>query len=357
MRVAQITKEFFGRTSRDRAVHRYTLTNTAGMRARILTFAGILQSIIVPDREGQMRNVTLGLSTVREYEEISPYFGALIGRYGNRIAGGEFTLDGKTYQLPVNNGPNSLHGGDRGFDKRVWNAKPVVENGTVGLKLTRVSKDGEQGYPGRLRVQVTYTLTNDNGLRMDYRATTDEPTIVNLTNHAYFNLSGEGSGTVYDHRLTIYADQYTPVDRTLIPTGAIAPVAGTPFDFSEATAIGARIRDDDRQLLFGQGYDHNFVLRGDGGAPGMHRAAEAYDLDSGRVLTVLTTEPGLQFYSGNFLDATIVGLGGKAYRQGDGFALETQHFPDSPNKPSFPSTVLRPGETYESSTVYQFSTR
>jgi aldose 1-epimerase len=357
VRVPTISKDFFGRTSNDEAVHRYTLTNAGGMRVQILTLGGIVQSMSVPGRDGDFRNVTLGVRTVKEYEEVSPYFGALIGRYANRIAEGTFTLDGKTYKLPINNGPNSLHGGTRGFDKRVWDATPLDEDGEVGLRLTRVSPDGEQGYPGRLRVQVTYTLTNDNGLRMDYRATTDEPTVVNLTNHAYFNLQGEGSSTIYDHTLKINADSYTPIDKTLIPTGRIAPVDDTPFDFTRPTAIGARIRNSHQQLLFAQGYDHNFVLRGTGGTGGLHLAAEAYDPDSGRALTVLTTEPGLQLYSGNFLDGTIVGTSGRTYRQGDAFCLETQHFPDSPNHKNFPSTVLRPGEVFTSSTIYQFSTR
>jgi aldose 1-epimerase len=355
-RVPTISEERFGRTRFDEPVSRYTLTGDDGMQVRILTLGGVVQSLTAPDRDGRFANVTLGVSTVREYEEVSPYFGALIGRYANRIAEGRFTLDGTTYDVPVNNGPNSLHGGERGFDKRVWAAAPFDGGGAVGLRLERVSEDGEEGYPGRLSVAVTYTLAG-GGLRMDYRATTEAPTVVNLTNHAYFNLTGEGAGTVEHHEVSIEADHFTPVGRTLIPTGVIEPVAGTPFDFTRPTAIGARIRRREDRLLYAQGYDHNWVLRKTGDGDGLQPAAEAHDPASGRVLTVLTTEPGLQFYTGNFLDGTIVGTGGSAYRQGDAFCFETQHFPDSPNQPDFPSTVLRPGEVFESSTLYRFSTR
>jgi aldose 1-epimerase len=354
---ASITRDAFGTTASGTRVYRYTLTNTQGMRVRILTYGGIVQSMSVPDRDGKFRNVTLGLSTLDEYVAESPYFGAIIGRYANRIAKGTFTLDGKTYHLPINNAPNSLHGGTRGFDKRVWAATPQEKNGVVSLKLSRVSPDGEMGYPGTMHVTVTYTLTNHNGLRMDYRATTDQDTIINLTNHAYFNLAGEGSGTVYNQRLMINADRYTPIDATLIPTGRKAPVAGTPFDFTKAKAIGRDIRDGVQQIVFAHGYDHNWVLNKTGGHGSLKLAARAYDPASGRVLRVLTDQPGVQFYTGNFLDGSIVGISGKTYRQGDAFTLETQHFPDSPNHANFPSTVLHPGDVFTSSTVYQFATR
>jgi aldose 1-epimerase len=352
---ATITREAYGRAPSGRQVHRYTLTNTSGMRMRVLTFGGVIQQLHVPDRAGRTRNVVLGFDSVDEYAaDTDPYFGALIGRYGNRIANGEFSLDGQTFQLPINNPPNSLHGGNRGFDDRVWDAEPFRKNGQVGLRLHLVSRDGDQGYPGTLDVTVRYTLLNSNGVRIRYRATTDAPTVVNLTQHSYFNLEGEGTGSIYDHRLRINADRFTPVDPTLIPTGRRPEVAGTPFDFRRAKSVGRDIREQNRQLLIGQGYDHNFVLNG---GRRMHSAARLYEPDSGRVLRVRTEEPGLQFYSGNFLDGTLVGSSGHVYRQGDGLALETQHFPDSPNQPQFPSTVLRPGEQYDTTTLWRFSAR
>jgi aldose 1-epimerase len=347
----RIDKEPFGTTAGGQQVDRYTLTN-GHVRVRILTLGGILQTIETPDRHGRLTNVTLGFSTLAPYETNSPYFGALIGRYGNRIANGTFTLDGVTYHLPINNPPNSLHGGDVGFNKKVWAATPIQGRDTVGLRLTLVSPDGDQGYPGTLSVQVVYTLTAHGAIRIDYRATTDKATIVNLTNHAYFNLQGEGTSTIYDHLLYLNASRYTPVDPTLIPTGAIDPVAGTPMDFTRPTAIGARIREGFPQLLIGRGYDHNYVL--DRHGSGLSLAARVFERSSGRTLTIYTDQPGIQFYSGNFLDGTLVGTSGRMYRQGDGFALETQHFPDSPNHPNFPSTVLRPGQVYQTSTVYQF---
>ena len=338
------------------AVRRYTLTNSHGMKVRILSYGGIIQYLRVPDRHGHTKNVVLGFDNLDDYISSSPYFGATIGRYANRIAKGQFTLDGKTYQVPVNDGPNSLHGGTKGFDKVVWETTPFATNKTAGIVQRYTSPAGEMGYPGTLTTQVTYTLDQKNNLRMDYRATTDAPTVINLTNHAYFNLAGEGSGAIYDHRLKINAKKYTPIDATLIPTGAIPTVAGTPFDFRKSTAIGKRIRSGNQQMVYGRGYDHNWVLDRKPGT-GLQRAARAVDPKSGRILTVSTTEPGIQFYSGNFLDGTLIGTSGRMYRQGDAFTLETQHFPDSPNHPNFPTTVLRPGQTFKSSTIYGFSAR
>ena len=356
---AGITSEAFGETADGEAVELYTLTNANGMEVKVMTYGGIIQSVRVPDRDGNLVNVTLNAPDLEGYLDGHSYFGNITGRYANRIARGTFTLDGEMYRLALNNGENTLHGGEVGFDKVVWEATEVTDGDGVGLMLSRTSPDGEEGYPGALTVEVTYTLTDADEIRFDYHATTDAPTIVNLTNHSYWNLAGEGTGSTYDHELQINASGYTPVDATLIPTGEIADVAGTPFDFTQPHPIGERIRDgSDEQLLIGQGYDHNYVLdRPSPDDESMIVAAEVYEPTSGRVLTISTTEPGIQFYSGNFLNGTEVGESGQVYRQGDGFALETQHYPDSPNRPDFPTTVLQPGEEYATTTIYAFSTR
>ncbi|HEU5158679.1 MAG TPA: aldose epimerase family protein [Streptosporangiaceae bacterium] len=351
---ANITKDLFGTLDNGTKVWRYTLTNSH-IRVKIITYGGIVQTVEVPDRRGHVTNVALGFATLDDYvanNNPGPYFGALIGRYANRIAKGTFTLDGETYNLPINNDPNSLHGGTDGFDKKVWTPTPGKNrDGDPTLRLDYTSVDGEMGYPGTLRSTATYTVTGDS-IRIDYRATTDKATVVNLTNHSYFNLAGEGTSDIYGHLMQLNANRFTPVDSTLIPTGRLAPVAGTPLDFTRPVAIGARIRSGAEQMVFGRGYDHNWVLNGSG----FRLAARVTEPGSGRVLSMFTDQPGIQFYSGNFLDGTLYGTSGRQYRQGDGFALETQHFPDSPNQANFPSTVLRPGDTYRTSTVYTFGT-
>jgi len=329
----------------------YTLKNVNGMEARITTYGGAVVSLTAPDRAGKWADVVLGMDSLDGYRHQGNFFGALIGRYGNRIGHAKFTLEGKTYNLPKNDGDNTLHGGPEGFDKKVWVAKTIPG----GLELTYVSKDGEMGFPGTLTAHVVYMLTEKNELRIDYTATTDKPTVVNLTNHSYFNLKGAGEGDILQHQVMINADRTTPVDSGLIPTGELRAVKGTPFDFTKPTAIGARIEQNDEQLKFGKGYDHNWVLnKGNGG---LTKAAEVFEPTSGRVMEVWTTEPGLQFYTGNFLDGTIRGKGGKVYPHRGAFCMETQHYPDSPNKPSFPSTELKPGATYKTTTIYRFSTR
>jgi aldose 1-epimerase len=352
---SSVSRALFGTTQDSVAVEAYTLTNARGMSLRVLTYGAVIQSLLAPDAQGRAADVVLGFDDLRGYETQSPYFGAVVGRYANRIAAGRFTLDGKTYQLAKNNGPNSLHGGVRGFDKVVWEAASFQHGDSVGVVLTHTSPDGDEGYPGELHARVTYTLTPDDHVVIDYEATATRATPVNLSQHSYFNLAGAGSGDILDHVLQIDADRLTPVDTTLIPTGRLAPVAGTPFDFRTAIAIGARIAQSDPQLVAGKGYDHNWVVTR--AAPGLVHAATLVDPASGRTLDVATTEPGLQFYSGNFLDGTIRGKGGITYGHRAGLCLETQHFPDSPNHPGFPSTILRPGRTYRSRTVWVFGAR
>jgi len=351
-----VSRADFGRTHDGRPVSIYTLTNRRGAEARIITYGGAVVSLKTPDRRGRFDDVVLGFDTVEGYEkQNNSYIGALIGRYGNRIARGRFTLDGVQYQLATNNPPNHLHGGVRGFDKVIWNARPLTTSAGPALELKYLSHDGEEGYPGNLSVRVVYTLTDNDELRLDYEATTDKETIVNLTQHNYYNLAGEGSGDILRHQLQVNATRFTPTDATAIPTGEFREVRGTPFDFTSPAEIGARIGDDDEQLKFGKGYDHNFVI--DGRAGRLRQAATVYEPTTGRVMEVWTTEPGLQFYSGNFLDGKGGGKNGHSYTRRSAFCLETQHFPDSPNHANFPSTVLRPGGRFRSTTIYRFSVR
>lgn len=351
-----ITYAAFGVTAEGQTANLYTLTNANGMEAKITNFGGVVVSLMVPDRNDSLADVVLGFDTLEPYFEDSPYFGALVGRYGNRIAKGKFTLNGEEYTLAQNNMGNHLHGGLRGFDKVLWQAETVSgDSSSVGLKLHYQSPDGEEGYPGTLDATVTYMLTNDNELRIDYRATTDAPTVVNLTNHSYFNLTGKGGSSILNHEVMINADRFVPVDSVLIPTGELAEVAGTPMDFRQPTPVGARIDQEYSQLVYGIGYDHCWVLNKAGGA--LTLAATVHEPNSGRLLEVRTTEPAVQFYSGNFLDGTLTGKDGAVYEQRTGLCLETEHFPDSPNQPNFPSTELNPGETYQTTTIYKFSVR
>jgi aldose 1-epimerase len=352
-RTPTLTRHPFGTMPDGAAVELFTFTNGHGVEVRIMNLGATVVSIKTPDRQGQPGDVVLGFDSLDGYLHNSPFFGVVVGRYGNRIARGRFTLDGHVYTLAKNDGENHLHGGLKGFDKAVWTADIVDAAGVPSLTLQYVSKDGEEGYPGTLTATVTYTLMDDNALKIAYAATTDKKTVVNLTNHSYFNLAGRGD--ILSHELTIDADRFTPVDKGLIPTGELTPVAGTPFDFTTPHAIGARIDRADRQIEYGHGYDHNFVLNKPLGAFGV--AATAYDPSSGRVLTVSTSEPGVQFYTGNFLDGSVHGKGGQAYQRRSALCLETQHYPDSPNHPAFPSTVLEPGPRYETTTVFAFSTR
>jgi aldose 1-epimerase len=340
-------------TQGGRPVTLYTLTNSHGVEIKAMNYGGIILSIRVPDRKGQFADIVLGHETMEGYVPNPPYIGAVVGRYANRIANGTFKLDGKTYTLPKNDGPNTLHGGtDKTFNKVVWDGET---KGKSSVAFTYLSKDGDDGFPGSAKIKVTYTLTDDNELVIDYEATTDKATVINLSQHSYFNLAGEGTGDILSHEIMINADRFTPVDKNLIPTGELRPVKGTPFDFTTSTKIGARIDDNYDQLVLGHGYDHNWVINRKG--DGLMLAARVYEPTSGRVMEVSTTQPGVQFYTGNFLDGTVTGKQGHVYKRRFGLCLETQHFPDSPNHPDFPSTTLKPGETFKSKTVFKFSTK
>jgi len=347
-----IKKQAFGTVPEGR-VDLYTMTNSRGMEVRAMNYGGIIVSLRVPDKKGVLADVVLGFDTLDAYLNNKPYFGAIIGRYANRIANGKFTLNGAGYRLARNNGMNSLHGGLKGFDKVLWRGEQFENNQGIGVVFTYTSKNGEEGYPGNLKAKVTYTLTDQSELQIEYQATTDEATPVNLTNHSYFNLVSEGNGDILKHNLILNADRFTPVDSTLIPAGELRSVAGTPFDFTKPTAIGARIDTNNEQLAIAHGYDHNFVLSRKGS--GLELAGRVHEQQTGRALEVYTTEPGVQFYTGNFLDGTITGKHGHAYNKHAGLCLETQHFPDSPNHSNFPWTILKPEQTYNSRTVYKFS--
>ena len=350
---ATVTKETFGKTAEGESVDLYTLRNAHGVEAKITNYGGIVTSLKVPDRSGKFDDIVLGFNDLDSYLKGHPYFGAIIGRYGNRIAKGRFTLNGVEYKLAVNNGENHLHGGIKAFDKVVWTGKESKTAAGPAVTLTYLSKDGEEGYPGNLNVTVVYTLTNHDELRIDYSATTDKDTVTNLTHHSYFNLAGEGNGDILNHRVMINATRFVPTDAGSIPTGELRNVAGTPFDFRKLTAIGARINQDEEQLKLGNGYDHTWIINGRPGA--LRLAAQAFEPRSGRRMQVWTTEPGMQFYTGNFLDGTLTGKSGKIYQRRYGFCFETQHYPDSPNHPAFPTTTLKKGATYRSTTIYRFS--
>ena len=350
-----ISKADFGQTPDGQAVEIYTLCNSKGAEARIMTYGGIVQKLTMPDNKGNFADVVLGYDTLQAYIDKTPYFGALVGRYGNRIGGAQFSLEGKTYSLATNNGPNSLHGGLKGFDKVVWGAKSAVSSRGPQLALAYLSRDGEEGFPGNLEVTAIYTLTEDNELKLEFTAKTDKATVVNLTHHSYFNLAGQGNGDILGHLVYINADKTTPVDSGLITTGEFADVTGSPFDFRQPTAIGARITNPDKVLQYGPGYDHNWVINKPLGQFGLQARVE--EPLSGRVMEVWSDEPGLQFYAGNFLDGTNIGKGGVPYRIHTGFCMEPQHYPDSPNKANFPSVVLQPGQTYHNQIVYKFSTK
>jgi aldose 1-epimerase len=352
---SMIDKKLFGTLPDGGKIYSYTLKNSSGMKAEIIEFGAIVRTLFVPDRSGKFSDIVLGYDDLSGYENGSSYLGAIVGRYGNRIAKGKFTMDGKEYQLTVNSGTNHLHGGAKGFDKVLWKAEPVESKTDPALKLTYVSKDGEEGYPGTVTVTVTYTVTKDNELRIDYEGTTDKTTILNPTHHSYFNLTGDFTKKILDHELMIKADTLTPVDANLIPSGELKKVEGTPFDFRRPEKIGARINEKDEQLRFGIGYDHNWVLNDY--SKNVRLSAAVYDPQSGRYMEVLTDQPGLQFYSGNFLDGTAKGKDGILYAHRTGLCLEAQLFPDSPNKKNFPSAVLKPGEVYHQTTIYKFSTK
>jgi aldose 1-epimerase len=349
---ASVTKASFGKTAAGENVDLYTLRNTKGIEAKITNLGGIVISLKVPDKNGKFDDVVLGFNDLDSYLKPHPYFGALIGRYGNRIAKGRFTLDGVEYKLAVNNGENHLHGGIKGFDKVIWTGRESRTKAGPAVTLTYLSKDGEEGYPGNLNVTVVYTLTNNNELKIDYSATSDKDTVTNLTHHSYFNLAGEGNGDILNHQVMIKGNRFLPTDAGSIPTGEFRKVTGTPFDFLRLMAIGVRINQDEEQLKLGNGYDHTWIING---RPGMLRlAAQAYEPTSGRRMQVWTTEPGMQFYTGNFLDGTLTGKSGKIYQRRYGFCFETQHYPDSPNQPAFPTTTLKKGATYRSTTIYRF---
>ena len=347
----------FGVLADGREVLEYTIANSAGMSARIINYGATIRSLSVPDRDGNIEDVVLGYDSLQGYVNGSEYFGAVVGRYGNRIAKGQFTLDGQQFQLTINNGENHLHGGKIGFNKVLWDAEVLNDSDVPAIRFTYVSRDGEEGYPGTVTLKVTYALTDDNELRINYEGMTDKPTILNPTQHSYFNLSGKFTETILGHSLMIEADKFTPVDEGLIPTGELASVENTPLDFRQPQTIGARIDDPFEQLVLGKGYDHNWVLRNYTGPGDVHKAAELYEPGSGRVMTVFTDQPGLQFYSGNFLDGSAIGKNGIAYGHRTGLCLEAQVFPDSPNHPDFPSATLYPGQVYRQTTIYQFSTR
>lgn len=351
--MTQLKQSHWGSIGFGEQIHLYTLRNSKGIEASITNYGGRLVTLKVPDRDGKFEDIVLGCDDLDGYMQNNPYFGALVGRYANRIANGEFTLGGKLYKLARNNGKNALHGGLKGFDKVAWNARAVSTNDGSALELSYLSKDGEEGYPGDLDVTARYSLSDGNALKIDFDATTDRDTVLNLTNHSYFDLAGQSAGNILDHRIIINADKFTPVNKNLIPIGELRDVKGTPFDFHKSTAIGARIDDEDEQLQYGEGYDHNFVLNGAGNE--LSLAARVVDPESGRVMEVLTTEPGVQFYTGNHLGPGIKGKGGREYRARFGFCLETQHFPNSPNQPNFPATELKPGQRFHSTTVFRFS--
>jgi len=348
-----VEEQPFGTTKEGKKITLYTLTNSHHVEVRAMNYGAIIVSLRVPDRKQQVADIVLGHDTLEGYFDNSPHLGGLVGRYANRIANGSFTLDGVKYSLPKNNGPNTLHGGIKGFDQAVWQGTAL--KGNAGVAFSYLSKDGEEGFPGNLKVKVTYSLTEANELVINYEATTDKPTVLNLSQHSYFNLAGEGTGDILNHEVMINADRFTPVDSTMIPTGELRPVKGTPLDFTTETKVGTRIDDNYEQLVLGKGYDHNFVLNRK--AEGLALAARAYESRSGRVMEISTDQPGVQFYTGNFLDGTVTGKQGHVYKQRYGLCFETQHFPDSPNHPEFPSTVLRPGQTFHSHTIWKFSAK
>jgi len=352
---ATLEREAYGATQGGQAVELFSLTNDHGLRVRFLSYGGIIIEIEVPDRAGRLDNIALGLRSLRDYETLPGHFGAITGRYANRIGGAQFTLGGQTFRLIANNGANTLHGGPNALDRQVWTVSPAPVPNGVAAVLSYVSPDGDQGFPGTLTTRVTYTLTNDNALRIDYVSSTDKDTVINFTNHSYFNLAGNGSGSVADQLLLVNTDRYTPVGLDLIPTGEIASIDGTPLDFRQLLPIGARLNSAFQQMVYARGYDHNFVLN-KGSGDGLTFAARAYDPRTGRIMDCFTTEPAVQVYTSNGMNGSVVGSSGATYRQTEAFTLETQHFPDSPNKPNFPTTELKPGQEFRSTTIFRFAT-